>query len=150
MEELRAWDLERSRAIGLDLQGVASVFYPGGSGEVRAWTSPPGGCFLAALDGGRFAGCASFRPLAPGACEMHDVYARPAFRGRGIGALLVGRLVEEALDAGYAVMRLETATFMTHAHALYAAHGFRVREPYRDVPAELAAITIWMERPLHA
>jgi ribosomal protein S18 acetylase RimI-like enzyme len=150
VEELRAWDLGQSRAIGLDTRGVASTFYPGDADEVRRWTSPPAGCFLTALDDGQFAGCASFRALEPGACEMHDVYVRPAFRGRGIGAQLVERLIEEARGAGYDVMRLETATFMTHAHALYAAQGFRVREPYRTVPAELAAITIWMERSLRA
>jgi DNA-binding GntR family transcriptional regulator len=34
---------------------------------------------------------------------------------------LVKELVEEARRAGYGLMRLETATFMGHAHAVYAA-----------------------------
>jgi GNAT superfamily N-acetyltransferase len=98
--------------------------------------------------GEEFAGCGSFWPLAPGTCEMHQVYVRPAFRGRGIGAQLVARLIEEAARAGYGAMRLETATFMPHAQAIYGAFGFRPCEPYRNVPAELAAITIPMERSL--
>ena len=150
VEELLAWDLGQSRALGLDTDGVADTFYPGGLAEVRRKAAPPGGCFLVVMDGDAFAGSASFRPLSPGACEMHHVYARPAFRGRGIGAKLVAHLVEEARRAGYRVMRLETATYMQHAQAVYAAQGFRVCEPYRSVPAEFVPITIWMERALSA
>jgi GNAT superfamily N-acetyltransferase len=140
--------MAQSRAIGLDTEGVASTFYPGDMAEIRRKTSPPAGCFLVAREDDAFVGSASFRPLAPGACEMHDVWVPPAERGRGIGARLVARLVEKARDRGYGVMRLETATFMPHAHAVYAAQGFRACEPYRSVRREFAAITIWMERPL--
>lgn len=148
MEELRAWDYDESRALGLDAEGIASTFYPGDSAEVRSRTSPPGGCFLVALEGDAFAGGASYRPLEPGVCEMHDVYARPAFRGRGIGRKLVERLLEEARAAGYRVMRLETATFMPHAQRVYGALGFEACKPYRSVPAEFVPITIWMERAI--
>ena len=136
--------MAQSRAIGLDTEGVASTFYPGDMAEIRRKTAPPAGCFLVAREDDAYVGSASFRPLALGACEMHDVWVPPAERGRGIGA----RLVEKARDSGYGVMRLETATFMPHAHAVYAAQGFRACEPYRSVRPEFAAITIWMERPL--
>jgi GNAT superfamily N-acetyltransferase len=111
--------MAQSRAIGLDTEGVASTFYPGDMAEIRRKTTPPAGCFLVAREDDAYVGSASFRPLAPGACEMHDVWVPPAERGRGIGARLVARLVEEARDSGYGVMR-----------------------------PEFAAITIWMERPL--
>jgi len=148
VEELRAWDLSVSKVLGLDLAGVANTFYPGDFAEIRGRTSPPHGCFLVALEGGEFAGSASFRPLSPGACEMHDVFVRPAFRGRGIGTALVERLMEEARGAGYGLVRLETATFMPYAHAVYAALGFGACAPYRSVPPELAGVTLWMERSL--
>jgi GNAT superfamily N-acetyltransferase len=148
VEALRAWDLENSRALGLDTAYVAQTFYPGDRAEIERWTAPPAGCFLVAREGESCAGCVSFRPLAPGACEMHDVYVPPAFRGRGIGLALVKRLLEEARRAGYGLMRLETATFMPHAHAIYAATGFRTCAPYRAVPSEFVPITIWMERAL--
>ena len=150
MESLRDWDMAQSRRIGLDTAGVADVFYPGDMAEIRRKTAPPAGCFLVAREDEGFLGSASFRPLGPGACEMHDVWVPPMFRGRGIGALLVARLIGEARDAGYDVMRLETATFMRHAQAVYAAQSFRAREPYRSVPPEFAAITLWMERRLVA
>jgi GNAT superfamily N-acetyltransferase len=79
---------------------------------------------------------------------MRDVFVRPAFRGRGIGTALVERLMEEARGAGYGSMKLETATFMPYAQAVYAALGFRVCPPYRSVAPALEAITIWMQRRL--
>lgn len=137
-----------SKVLNLDLDGVADTFYPGDFAEIRGKTSPPHGCFLVALEGEDFAGSASYRPLLPGACEMHDVFVRPAFRGRGIGTALVVRLMEEARGAGYGAMTLETATFMPYAQAVYAALGFEACPPYRSVAPALAAITIWMRRRL--
>ena len=116
--------------------------------EIRRKTTPPVGCFLVAREGDAFAGCASFRALSAGACEVHDVWVPPAFRGRGLGVRLVAALVDEARRAGYTLMRLETATFMGHAHAVYAAQGFRPCAHYRSLPAKYAAITISMERAL--
>jgi len=79
---------------------------------------------------------------------MHDVWVPPEFRGRGHGMRLVAELLEEARRAGYGLMRLETATFMGHAHAVYAAQGFRPCAHYRSLPPQYAAITIAMERAL--
>ena len=42
-------------------------------------------------------------------------------------------------------MCLETAMFMRDAHSLYRALNFKVREPYRRIPAKFAAATMWME-----
>jgi len=116
--------------------------------EIRRRTTPPAGCFLVAREGDASAGCASFRALSPGVCEMHDVWVPPEFRGRGHGMRLVAELLEEARRAGYGLMRLETATFMGHAHAVYAAQGFRPCAHYRSLPPQYAAITISMERAL--
>ena len=81
--------MAQSREIGLDTAGVADTFYPGDMAEIRRKTAPPAGCFLVAGEDADFVGSASFRPLGPGACEMHDVWVSPAHRGRSIGATLV-------------------------------------------------------------
>ncbi len=105
MSELKDWDLEQSRALGLDAAEVARFFYPDGdhiSGRI----------LLLAMDGHSPAGCAAIHRLDEMACELHSVYVRPASRGAGIAGQLVRQLVEQAREAGYRVMRLETATFM--------------------------------------
>jgi len=138
MSALKAWDLEQSRALGLDADDVARFFYP----YDNDWSSS---ILLLAMDGPSPVGCAAIFRLDDAACELHSVYVRPASRGAGIGGQLVRQLVERAREAGYRVMRLETATFMAEAQKLYAALGFRVREPYRSIPPQFAPFTIPME-----
>lgn len=139
--ELKAWDLEQSRALGLDAGEVARFFYPNDAHLTRS-------SLLLAMDGQSPVGCAAFFRLDDEACELHSVYVRPASRGAGIASRLVRRLVEQAKAAGYRVMRLETATFMGEAQGLYGTLGFRVREPYRLIPPQFAPFTIPMEREL--
>ena len=141
MSALKSWDLEQSRALGLDADEVARFFYP----YDNDWTSS---VLLLAMDGPSPVGCAAFFRLEAAACELHSVYVRPTSRGAGIAGQLVRQLVEQAREAGYRVMRLETATFMEQAQKLYESLGFRVREPYRSIPPQFAAYTIPMELDL--
>ena len=141
MSELKAWDLEQSRALGLDADEVERFFYP----YVDHLNSSS---LLLAMDGRSPAGCAALYRLDDTACELHSVYVRPDCRGVGIASLLVRQLVEQARGAGYRVMRLETATFMGEAQKLYGTLGFRVRKPYRSIPPQFAPFTIPMERDL--
>jgi putative acetyltransferase len=136
--ELKDWDLGQSRALGLDADEVARFFYPYDAQLSRS-------TLLLAMDGPSPVGCAAYIRLDDTACELHSVYVRPARRGVGIAGQLVRQLVEQAREAGYRVMRLETATFMGEAQKLYAALGFRVREPYRSIPPQFAPYTIPME-----
>jgi GNAT superfamily N-acetyltransferase len=65
-----------------------------------------------------------------------------------VGRLLLDTLVEEARTIGYRRLRLATGTFMTTAHAMYRATGFRDIEPYLDLPNGFREITMYMELDL--
>ena len=141
MSELKDWDLEQSRALGLDAGEVERFFYPYVDHMTR-------GSLLLAMDSQSPVGCAAMYRLDETASELHSVYVRPASRGAGIAGQLVRQLVERAREEGYRVMRLETATFMGQAQKLYGSLGFRVRDPYRIIPPQFAQLTIPMELDL--
>jgi putative acetyltransferase len=98
--------------------------------------APPAGRLLLAIQGNTVAGCVALRRLEREICEMKRLYVRPAFHGLGIGRMLVARVIEEARDAGYRRMRLDTLPTMIRARALYRRVGFHEIPPYRSNPVE--------------
>jgi GNAT superfamily N-acetyltransferase len=83
-----------------------------------------GGAYLVAVLDGRAVGCGAWQPLEPGVAELKRAYVRPAYRRRGIARQLVVALEEEALAAGYPVLRLETGRYVPAAIALYRSSGY--------------------------
>jgi putative acetyltransferase len=109
--------------------------------------SPPSGRLLLARsqrgDRTHSAGCVALRKLEPGICEMKRLYVRPGDRGRGLGRMLVERVITEARVIGYERMRLDTIeSAMKDAIALYRMMGFQKIPPYSAIPVESA---LWME-----
>jgi ribosomal protein S18 acetylase RimI-like enzyme len=94
----------------------------------------PGGRLLLATIAAEVAGCVGMRPLGEDACEMKRLYVRPAHRGTGLGAELVRRVMREAGEAGYRLMRLDTVPEMEGAIRLYRSLGFRPIGPYWENP----------------
>jgi len=94
----------------------------------------PRGALLVAEVEGAMAGCVALRPLDADACEMKRLYARPAFRGQGVGRALAAAVIVEARRIGYTRMRLDTLPVMIEAQALYQRLGFADIPPYRENP----------------
>jgi putative acetyltransferase len=84
-----------------------------------------GGAFHVVLsDEGSIIGCAGLFPLSSAEAEVRKMYLLPAARGKGLGRLLLERLIADAGRLGYRSLVLETASVLREAIALYRSFGF--------------------------
>lgn len=133
---------EYAAALGIDLG------FQGFNREVNNLPGayvPPRGCLLLARIGAAVAGCVALRPFSHDTCEMKRLYVKPEFRGKGLGALLVDRIIAEARSLGFRRMVLDTLPEMHAAIALYVGRGFRRRGAYYQSPIRN---TVFMELTL--
>ncbi len=113
---------------------------------------PPAGIFYLVRSDGELAGMGGLRRIDDATCEMKRVFVLPTARGGGLGAAIVNRIVADGAAFGYRTMMLDSGPFMTSAHRLYEAAGFRDRGPYPGVEAPEPLLHHWrfMERALAA
>ena len=102
--------------------------------ELPGGYAPPEGRLLLAMVDGQLAGCVALRRFAAEIGEMKRLYVRPAFRDTGLGRELAGRLIVEAKDAGYKLLRLDSMPRMERAIAMYRGLGFYEIPRYSDNP----------------
>jgi putative acetyltransferase len=109
------------------------------------YSRPAGRLLLAELEG-HLAGCVALRKLDSKICEMKRLYLRPQFRGKGLGRVLVERIIAEAREIGYRRMRLDTVEpVMKDAVGMYRKLGFKEIEAYCANPV---AGALYMELEL--
>jgi GNAT superfamily N-acetyltransferase len=94
----------------------------------------PGGSLLLARAGDTVAGCVGVRSFRDDICEMKRLYARPAFRGTGLGRRLALEITRRAQQLGYRKMVLDTLASMEAAHAIYVSMGFQPASAYYPNP----------------
>ncbi|HEY7638208.1 MAG TPA: GNAT family N-acetyltransferase [Steroidobacteraceae bacterium] len=94
----------------------------------------PSGAFVLAEDAGQYVACIGVRRFAEDVGEIKRLYVAPVARGRGLGRLLVKRIIDEAQQLGYRSLLLDTLPFMKEAQALYLSMGFEPTTAYRFNP----------------
>ncbi|HEY1292759.1 MAG TPA: GNAT family N-acetyltransferase [Chloroflexota bacterium] len=86
------------------------------------------------------AGCGGIKLFGTEFGELKRMYVRLAFRGQGLGKLMLDHLADVARNQGISVLRLETGIHQHAAIRLYEQAGF-VRTPpfgdYTDDPVSL-------------
>jgi putative acetyltransferase len=107
-ESVHALDVERLRAPG-----------------VTFWTTWSDGCI---------AGCGALKELDPAHAEIKSMRTSDDFRGRGVGAVILGHLIDVARSRGYQRISLETGSNppFLRARRLYERHGFTYCPPFAD------------------
>jgi putative acetyltransferase len=119
--DMRAWSPEES-CHALDLDGLR---HP----DVTFWT---------VWDGGILMGCGAIKELDPIHAEIKSMRTAAAYRGRGVAAAMMGKILEESAMRGYRRLSLETGAgdFFAPARALYEKFGFVACPPFGDYWAD--------------
>ena len=106
---------------------------------------PPHGQLLFATLDGVPVGCVALREIDSASCEMKRMFVYPQFHGKGVGYALAEKVIKEAQALGYHLMRLDTSIRQNEARALYQRLGFKVIEPYYELPDDLRSWLVFME-----
>jgi GNAT superfamily N-acetyltransferase len=104
---------------------------------------PPEGVFYLMQDEGLTVGSGGLRRLPDGSAEIVRIFTRPLFRGRGFGRHLLTKLLGDASNFGYTVVKLDTGGFMRSAHRIYESFGFKDCPPYEAAEAPPQLLPYW-------
>ena len=107
--------------------------------------APPDGQLFLAKYAGRPAGCVALRRIDRQTCEMKRMFLHPQYHGKGIGRRLGEAIIQDAKDAGYSLMRLDTSWRQQEAQALYTKLGFQRIDPYYDCPPTMKEWLVFFE-----
>jgi GNAT superfamily N-acetyltransferase len=92
------------------------------------------------------AGCGGLKLVGSAYGEVKRMYVRPAYRGRGLGKLMLEHLAAYARERHVRLLRLETGIYQTAAIGLYERSGFQRRAPFGDYHAD--PLSLYYEKPL--
>lgn len=83
--------------------------------------------------------------------ELKRMYVREGVRGKGVADAILSRLEQEAREAGYRTIRLETGTLQEAALRFYGRSGFgrcAAFGDYAQMPPSAIETSVFMEKPL--
>jgi GNAT superfamily N-acetyltransferase len=149
-KEYGEWAVHVARTeYGIDARAESQQ---GLSTSIEELLQPRGRLYVAEIDQSPV-GLGGLNPISEEIAEIKRMYVRPEARGHGVGRMLLQQLVTDARELAFRLVRLESASFMREAHALYRSFGFEDVPPYEgrefaDVPgAEEIQVFMALEIP---
>ena len=110
--------------------------------------APPRGQLLLATSSGITAGCVALREVDAISCEMKRMFVYEKFHGQGVGHALAKAIIDQARSLGYRKMLLDTSIRQDEAKHLYSRLGFKVVQPYYELPEDMRDWLVFMELKL--
>lgn len=88
--------------------------------------------FWTVWDAAELVGCGAIKYLSDDHVELKSMRTKPAYQGKGVGALLLRHILDYAEDEGYTRISLETGSqpMFDRACALYEKFGFTYCDPF--------------------
>jgi len=131
-----------------ELESALSLLYPPQSrhGYSVDKLLREGVAFFVIRCDGSAAGCGGIQLFGSEYGELKRMYVRPAYRGRGLGKLMLEHLAAYARQHGVGCLRLETGIHQHEAIGLYEQMGFQrigPFPPYHDDP-----LSAFFEKPI--
>jgi len=135
-------DSEAAQALIAELEDVLTPLYPAESrhGYSVEKLIRQGVAFFIVRCNGEPAACGGVQIYGTEYGELKRMYVRPAFRGTGLGKLMIAHIETYALNRGVRLLRLETGVYQPEAIGLYERSGFHRIDPfgeYREDPLSL-------------
>lgn len=94
----------------------------------------PNGTLLLTEKNGNIFGCAGIRIFKKNVAELKRMYIKPEFRRKGVGKILLNKVILSAKELGYSKIVLDTLSSMKSAITLYRSFGFNETKPYYHNP----------------
>jgi len=125
------------------LLGMSIPDYADSSLNKLCEEKPPHGIFYIVFNGEVALGMGGLRRMLNGVGEIKRIFVSPACRGGGVGAKILDRLMRDAESFGYDELMLESGPFMTSAHPIYEAAGFKDISPFAEAEVPEALRHDW-------
>ena len=116
--------------------------------ELPTHHARPGGGILVAYLSGEPAGCVMYHKATADMAEFKRMFVAENGRGHGLGRQLLDRMFEQMIADGYRKVFFSSASFLTHARAMYEKAGF-IPMPHPDgFPDDWRKRVYFMQREL--
>ena len=108
---------------------------------------PRGGILIGSVNE-QAVGCVMYQEAKPGVAEFNRMFVSDGGRGHGLGRRMLDQMFDQMIADGYKRVFFSSATFLTHARAMYEAAGFTDCPHPVGFPAKWRDHVYFMERSL--